>query len=140
MKIGLSSYTWPWAVGRDGYDPKAPLDTAALLKKTIGYGISILQIADIPSLHRMSDAEQEKIALLADENQITLEVGTRGIYPEHLMRYLEIARRLKSCIVRSITQKIDDEAALWIREVLPEYEKAGVSIALENHDEHGTCE
>ena len=121
MKIGLSSYTWPWAVGRDGYDPKAPLDTAALLKKTRGYGISILQIADNPSLHRMSDAQQEKIALLADENQITLEVGTRGIYPEHLMRYLEIAKRLKSCIVRSITQKIDDEAALWIREVLPEY-------------------
>jgi sugar phosphate isomerase/epimerase len=88
----------------------------------------------------MSDTEQKMIALLADENQITFEVGTRGIDPEHLMRYLEIAKRLKSIIVRSITQRIDDEAALWIREVLPEYEKAGVSIALENHDEHGTRE
>ncbi len=140
MKIGLSSYTWPWAVGRKDYKPKNPLDAVALLQKTKRYNISVLQIADNPSLHRMSRAEIEQVARQADESQITLEVGTRGIRPEHLIRYLEIAKHLKSNIVRSITHRLDTEAFSWIRAVLPEYEKAGVSIALENHDEHTTSD
>jgi sugar phosphate isomerase/epimerase len=140
MKIGLSSYTWPWAVGRKGYNPKNPLDAVALLHKTKRYTVSVLQIADNPSLHRMSKAEIERIARQADDSQITIEVGTRGIEPEHLIRYLEIAEHLKSSIVRSITNRLDTEAVSWIRAVLPEYQKAGVSIALENHDEHTTGE
>jgi sugar phosphate isomerase/epimerase len=140
MRIGLSSYTWPWAVGREGHIPEKPLDTAALLEKTKKYDISVLQIADNPCLHKMSDAELRMIALLADEYRISLEVGTRGIDPEHLMRYLEIAKLFNSKIVRSMTRSIGEEDFARIREVLPEYEKNDVSIALENHDEHSSGE
>jgi len=138
MKIGLSSYTWPWAVGREGHEPENPLDTLALLEKTKGYGISVLQIADNPALHLMTENELEEIKRTADSNKITIEVGTRGIEPSHLMKYLNIAKKLHSSIVRSITHKVDHDAVSYIREVLPEYEKAGVSLALENHDEHRT--
>ncbi len=140
MKIGLSSYTWPWAVGREGYAHDNPLDVVSMLEKTKKYDISVLQIADNPCLHRMSDAELKRIARLADDYRITLEIGTRGIEPEHLMRYLEIAKLFKSSIVRSLTRRIDDEEAARILEVLPEFEKEGVSIALENHDEHSSGE
>jgi sugar phosphate isomerase/epimerase len=140
MEIGLSSYTWPWAVGREGHEPENPLDALALLEKTKSYGISVLQIADVPALHLMDEEELEEIVRTAGSYGIALEVGTRGIEPAHLMRYLDIARRLHSGIVRSITHEVDDGAVARIREVLPEYEKAGVSIALENHDEHCTDE
>ncbi len=35
---------------------------------------------------------------------------------------------------------LDKEAAAWMKEVLSEYQKEGISIALENHDEHQTAE
>ena len=140
MEIGLSSYTWPWAVGREGHEPENPLNTLGLLKKTKGYSISVLQIADNPALHLMSDDEIKAIKQAANLYDIILEVGTRGIEPAHLLRYLEIAKKLDSSIVRSITHDVDYEAVSHIREVLPEYEKSGISLALENHDEHRTGE
>ena len=140
MKIGLSSYTWPWAVGREGHKPAKPLDALGLLERTKGYGVSVLQIADNPGLHLMQEDELDRISKTASTYGITLEVGTRGIEPSHLMRYLDIARKLNSSIVRSITHRVDDGAVSNIREVLPAYEKAGVNIALENHDEHRTDE
>jgi sugar phosphate isomerase/epimerase len=140
MKIGLSSYTWPWAVGRAGHVPDNPLDVRGMLEKTKGYGIDVLQIADNPALHLLPGEELESIARTAGEYGITLEVGTRGIEPSHLMRYLGIAKTLGSALVRSITRAIGADALSMIREVLPEYREAGVSIALENHDEHGTGE
>lgn len=135
MKIGVSSYTWPWAVGRKGHEPPRPLDVMGLLERTRDYGVSVLQIADNPSLHLMQEDELNKISQTASSYGITLELGTRGIEPSHLMRYLDIAKKLNSIIVRSITYKVDDEAVSNIREVLHAYEKAGVFIAIENHDE-----
>jgi len=140
MKIGLSSYTWPWAVGREGHTPEKPLDALGLLEKTKSYGVSVLQIADNPGLHLMQEDELDRISKTSSTYGITLEVGTRGIEHSHLMRYLDIARKLNSSIVRSITHRVDDGAVSNIREVLPAYEKAGVNIALENHDEHRTDE
>jgi sugar phosphate isomerase/epimerase len=140
MKLGLSNYTWPWAVGREGFPPEHPLDVPELLARTSRYGVSILQIADIPALHRMNDEQLEAIARAAELSGITLEIGTRGIEQEHLFGYLDIAERLESKIVRTIAERLDDETVTRLRSVLPSYEKAGVCIALENHDEHGTHE
>jgi len=140
MKVGLSSYTWPWAIGIKGYEPKNPVDSIALLKKAKSYNVSVLQIADTPSLHDMNNEELERISSVAQRYDITLETGTRGIEPDHLLKYLEIAEKLGSKIVRTLTHRLDYEAASWIKEVLPEYEDAGISIALENHDEYRTSE
>lgn len=140
MEIGLSSYTWPWAVGREGHDPEHPLAITEILEKVRDHGVSVLQLADKPHLHLMEDEALELIARKAEKYGIILEVGTRGLEPSHLMRYLEIAGILKSSILRTITHRIDDEAESFIREVLPEYENGGVAIALENHDEHSSSE
>jgi len=140
MKIGVSSYTWPWAVGRKGYPPEKPLDVFGLIEKTKNYNLSVLQIADAPHLHLMERSTLEQVSKSANEYGIVLEVGTRGIDPDHLRTYLEIAKMLGSILVRTITMSLDDEAAAKIKSVLPAYEEAGVSIALENHDEHSTRE
>jgi sugar phosphate isomerase/epimerase len=138
MKIGASSYTWPWAVGREGYPPEKPIDAFGLLEKTRHHDLSVLQLADIPHLHKMKQSELEAISQIAVSNDIALETGTRGIDPDHLMTYLSIARTLGSTLVRTITQSLDDEAASRLKGVLPAYEEAGVYIALENHDEYST--
>jgi sugar phosphate isomerase/epimerase len=140
METGLSSYTWPWAVGREGYQPKHALNALDLVEKALKYGVSVLQLADAPHLHLMSCNELERLARKAEKHALTLEVGTRGIDPDHLLRYLDIAKQLKSRIVRTITLQIDEKAEAQIREVLPAFETANVAIALENHDEHSSKE
>jgi len=140
MKIGVSSYTWPWAVGREAYPPEKPLDAFGLLEKTKRYGLPVLQFADTPHLHQMKQGQLEKISQTAKSNGITLEIGTRGIEPDHLSTYLAIAKTLGSNIVRTITKSLDNEAMGRLKSVLPAYEEAGVSIVLENHDEHSTRE
>ncbi len=138
MKIGVSSYTWPWAVGREGYPPEKPIDAFGLLEKTRRCGLSVLQLADAPHLHKMKQSELEIISQTAKSNDITLETGTRGIDPGHLMTYLSVAKKLGSKLVRTITKSLDDGAASRLKGILPAYEEAGVYIALENHDEHST--
>ena len=63
MKIGVSSYTWSWAVGVKGYEPKNPVKVMELLEMTKNHGISVLQIIDNICLHTMSDKELQKTLL-----------------------------------------------------------------------------
>jgi len=140
MKIGVSSYTWTWAVGIEGHMPEKPLDCFDLVEKAKAHDVGVLQIADNPSLHMMGADEVDRLARTAKKEGIELEVGTRGIEPDHLMTYLDIARRTGSKIVRTITRRIDADAVSWIKEVLPDFEREGVAIALENHDEHGSAD
>jgi sugar phosphate isomerase/epimerase len=138
MQLGVSNYTWTWAVGIKGRIPAKPLDAFGLLDKAKELKVSVLQIADNPALHELSQATLEQISAKARDYGITLEVGTRGIQPEHLFNYLEIAKTLGSKFVRTITHEVDDQALAQINEVLPHYEAADVAIAFENHDEHKT--
>jgi sugar phosphate isomerase/epimerase len=140
MKVGVSSYTWTWAVGIKGYEPEKPMDSFDLLEKAKHNGIRVLQLADNIGLDKMTEDTLHNISRVAQNYDITIEVGTRGIKPEKLLKYLDIAKKLGSKIVRSITHRFDREAVSWIKDVLPLYEEAGISIALENHDEHSTGE
>ena len=139
MKLGVSSYTWTWAVGRKGYEPEKPIDSFDLLEKTKNNNIKVLQLADNISLHTMTAIGLKNISDAAQNYGISIEVGTRGIEPEKLLKYLNIAKKLKSIIVRTITHRLDREVVSWIKEVLPLYEEAGIAIALENHDKHSTA-
>ena len=140
MKIGVSSYTWAWGVGIKGFEPARPLGVLELVEKAKQNGVYLLQIADTPGLHDMDEDALDELVKKADMHGIELEAGTRGIEPAHLLRYLEIAKKIHSKIVRTITHRLDREAEAWMKEVLSEYKKEGVSIALENHDEHKTAE
>lgn len=140
MHLGVSSYTWTWAVGIQGYEPGNPVDALGLLEKAKSNNVNVLQIADNPALHEIQKEELQKIAERADEYGITLETGTRGIDPEHLMKYFDIAKLLKSNIVRTITHEVGADAVARIKDVLPDFESSGIFLALENHDEHTTHE
>lgn len=136
MKIGLSSYTWSWAVGVKGYEPEKPIGIMDLFEMTKSRGIPVLQIIHNINLHEMSEEEVAKVSSAADDYGIEIEVGTWGIEPEHLLRYLELAKKMRAKLVRSVTESWDEKAETNIKEVLPQYEEAGVSLALENVDEH----
>ena len=145
-RLGISSWTYPWAIGVPGYPaPQQPMSACDLIRKTAQLGVNVLQIADNLPLHKMTDAEIDEVSRVAADSQITLEVGTRGVEPNHLLHYLEIAEKLDARIVRTLTHTVDskpgvDQILQWLLEVLPSFEKAGVVIALENYEVHSARE
>lgn len=140
LQLGIGSYTLAWSVGVPGYPaPAAPLDAVGLIRIAEANGIAVVQIADNLPLHRMEEAEWERIASAGRTCGIALEIGTRGTDPGHLLRYLGIAERLRSAIVRTLITTDDmAQAERDLAAVLPRFAAAGIVLAVENHGLH-TC-
>ena len=141
VKIGLSTYTYTWAVGVPGFPaPEKKLTPEGLLKKARDYGIGVVQLCDNIPLHKMKLEELNAISKMAAEMGIELEIGTRGVEPDHLWKYLEIARNLNASLLRTMINPVNNviplvsETVSYLKEVLPQFENAGVSIAIENYE------
>jgi sugar phosphate isomerase/epimerase len=146
MKLGIASWTVPWAIGMPGYPkPPAPLTPTGLLDKAKALGVSIVQIADNMPLDQLRDAQLDELRSAAQSRDLTIEAGTRGVEPAHLRRYLDICVRLDARILRTLSHTSTskptiEQVAAWMRDVLPDFERAGVAIALENNEAHTVSE
>jgi sugar phosphate isomerase/epimerase len=140
MRLGISSYTYVWSVGVPGYpQPREPLTALGLVRRAAELGVHVLQIADNLPLDELSESSLDQLQKAADDLGVALEVGTAGIEPEPLRKYLRLAVRLGSPVLRTIldTEQIQpspDEAVRAMRGVLPDFASAGVTLAIENHD------
>lgn len=135
--IGLSTYAyfWQWSD-----QVPEPLSLTGMLADTAAQGVELFQICDYPPLESMTGAELDEVRDEARRLGVRLELGTRGLRPEHLRRYLELAGRLDASLVRSMLYSADSrptpgEAEAYLREVVPEYAAAGVTIALETYEQ-----
>ena len=140
MELGISSYTYVWSAGVEGYPaPPNPLTCESLIRHAVRLGVTVVQIADNLPLDRLPDARLDALARHARDCGIRIEPGTRGIQPEILRPYLEIARRFGSPILRTLLdgpshQPSEEEAGGLLRQIAPEFRGAGVKLAIENHD------
>ena len=139
MRLGVGSYTYTWAAGVPGSLPKRPMTCVDLLDKAASLGVHVAQFCDNLPLIELSLTEIDKFEKKAHELGIEVEVGTRGIAPENLRAHLSLAKRLKSSIVRVVVDKGDhkpseDEVVALVREVIRDYERAEICLAIENHD------
>ena len=138
MRLGISSYTYVWSVGLPGYpQPSNPLTVSQLLEQAAELGVGLVQIADNLPLHRLAPADLQ--TLTRERANVDIEVGTRGLRPDHLQTYLELACRLRSPILRVVTDSAEftpseDEVVKILRSVMPDFERADVILAIENHD------
>lgn len=139
MRLGISSYTYTWAIGVPGHSPVDPVDAIGLLHKAAQLGVGLVQFADNLPLDRLSWTELDRFQQAASEIGVSIEVGTRGVAPDHLRVYLALAERFRSPIVRVVVDTADHhpserEIVASLRAVMPDYERAGVCLAIENHD------
>lgn len=139
MRLGISSYTFSWAVGVPGREPPRPLTPLGLLDRAAALGVRLVQVIDNMPLFGLPDPELDAFRRRAEDLGIEIEIGTSGIRPDHLAAFLKLARRLGAKLVRVLTDTADDrpsvsEMEALLRESLPEFERAGVRIAVENHD------
>lgn len=142
MKLGIGSYTFTWAIGVPGRlieDDSPAMDVFGLLDRAIKLGVDVVQVADNLPLHALTEIQLRAFGRRADEAGVAIEVGTRGVGRDHLLRYLELAVRLRSPILRIVVDTDThrpsvDDAVRAISDVTPEFEHADVRIAIENHD------
>jgi len=139
MRLGIGSYAMAWSIGVPGHAPPRPMTAFDLLEAADELGAGVVQICDNLPLDRLSDEELDRLARQATERGIQIEVGTRGIRPEHLRRYLKLAVRLQSPILRVVVDTTDhhpspDEIVATVDPMLHEFSDAGVCLAIENHD------
>ncbi|MBC7724953.1 MAG: sugar phosphate isomerase/epimerase [Burkholderiaceae bacterium] len=111
-----------------------------MLRRTRELGVDLFQVCDYAPLASFPDARLRDIRSLAGDLGVALELGTRGIRPAHLDAQLRTAGLLGATLVRSMTATADDkptlcEADVALREALPAWEAAGVTLALETYEQ-----
>lgn len=139
MKLGIGTYAYAWAIGVPNYPPIQPMRVLDFVRCCAEQGVKLVQIADNLPLDNLSAAEFDTLVAEAQRLGIAIEVGTRGIQPDHLRKYLQIAKRCQSPILRVVVDTYDhqpepDEIVSILRGVMPEFGQAGVTLAVENHD------
>lgn len=140
MRLGISSYSYVWSVGVPGYpQPEQPMTPWQLLQEAHRLEVRVVQIADNLPLNGFSPAELERLLAEARRLHIDLELGTCGASPEHLRHCLHLAVQLHSPLLRVVLDTDEhhptaDEALEALRCVAPDFERAGVCLAVENHD------
>jgi sugar phosphate isomerase/epimerase len=139
VRLGLSSYTYTWAVGVAGHPPGRPVTAADLVRRAAAAGLSCVQVADNLPLDALGDGERRALRTLAAETAVAIEVGARGLTPDRLALYLDLAVFFHSPILRFVIdgpglEPPIDEVVGVIVAALPRLRAAGVRLALENHD------
>lgn len=137
MILGLSSYTFGWAVGVSGHPPARPLDEHGLLDKCREHDVKLLQIGDNLPLHTFDETRLDRLAARAASEGVQLEVGARRLTLERVAEYAAVARRLDAKLIRFV---IDDAAyhptpeavSIVLRQSAPLL--AGLKLGIENHD------
>ena len=135
--IGLGTYSFFW---QHWAENPARIDVHEALRRTRALDVDLFQICDYAPLDSMSDAELAAVRATATELGITLEVGTKGVAPENLARYLEIAVALDAGLIRSMLYSPDSRPSLgeaegYLRHAMVGYDAAGVTLALETYEQ-----
>lgn len=137
MKLGISTYTYMWSIGFEGARPSRPLTALDLLERARSLGVQVVQIGPNLPLDRLPGAELERIVRQAQEWNIELELGMRGLEPEHVARQARLSRRIGSTLLRTVPEiggetPRADELVRVIRQCLPTLEVNHVQLGVEN--------
>ena len=139
MQLGISSYTYTWAVGVPGSVLSSPLSAHGLIDKAAAAGLKLVQIADNLPLEELTDHELADLYNYSQINGVAIEMGSRGLTIEHTMRCLAAAEKLHSPILRMVIDKSGYEPDLLniidtIKRLVPEFKSREIKLAIENHD------
>jgi sugar phosphate isomerase/epimerase len=140
--IGLGTYAFFWQ--HSDLVPE-PLSLIGAFEATRELGVDLFQICDYAPLEQMDDAQLTDAAAAARDLGLTVELGTKGIEPERLARFLDLAAVFDARLVRSMLYSPENRPTMtqaedWLRAALPAYEASGVDLALETYEQVATAE
>jgi sugar phosphate isomerase/epimerase len=136
-----------WSIGFKGPNPAfpdsearpdKPLTAVGLLEKAHAFGLNLVQTGPNLPVDKLPEAEFETFSQTAKEWGIELELGTRGLDYDHLVKQIAVARRMGAKLIRTLPEiagKYATDAKLIppvVRQILPVLEREGVRLAIEN--------
>jgi sugar phosphate isomerase/epimerase len=137
MLLGISSFTYGWAIAGEKNAP--PLSEQELVALAKNFGLKCLQVGDNLPLHTLSAERLSKLKASVGQQDVRLEVGARRLTEEHLQRYIEITAYLQSPLLRFVIDGVDyepDEETIIsiLKNALVELKKHNITLGIENHD------
>jgi len=138
MKLGISSYTYPWAIGFPGAIPSNPLTPLQLLKKARDLGLGLVQFGPNMPLDKLRERQLDEVIDRASSWDIDLEMGTLGIEPEGLRKQLRFAKRIGAILLKTTLGSPDGtiptrvEIQNSLRSVLDELAGGEIRLAIDN--------
>lgn len=141
MRLGISSYTFTWGIGIEGFEtPPNPLSVFELLEKAKELEVEVLQICDNIPLRQLDEDTVKRLAIKSKEYGIALEFGTRGLDEDIIFQYIEICRYCRANILRTIligSEFYDlDTTVERLKKFIPLLKQYGIVMVLENHSTH----
>ncbi|MGP2439573.1 sugar phosphate isomerase/epimerase family protein [Streptomyces sp. JW3] len=140
MAYGISTYAYFWRISARA---PHPMTLTEMLADTARLGGRVFQICDYAPVESLDAAQLADVRATARDLGIELELGTRGVRPGHLAKYLDLAGELGVTFVRSMLNTADhrpapDEAVALLKETVPAYAAAGVTLGLETYEQVAT--
>lgn len=138
--IGLGSYAFFW---QRSDRVSTPLTLVGAFEATRALDIELFQICDYEPLLTMTGPELTDAAAAARDLGVTIELGTKGVEPKHLAKFLALAAVFDATLVRTMvwsqaSRPTLAEAEQWLHATLPTYAAAGVTLALETYEQLAT--
>ena len=138
MKLGISSYTFPWAIGLPDATPSQPFTPLQLLEKARELGVGIVQFGPNISLDKLPDNELRDVVKRANSWKIDLELGTVGVDPGHLRGQIQFAKRIGAILLKTTPERTDGriptrpEISHCLRAIIGDLAEAKIGLAIDN--------
>jgi 3-oxoisoapionate decarboxylase len=138
MKLGIGSYTYPWAIGLPGAQPSEPLKPIDLMEKARELGVGIVQFGPNMPLDKLPEKELREVVKRADSWKIDLELGMVGFDLDRLRFHIQFARRIGAILLKTTPERPDGtipprmEIAHALRGIVDELAQAEIGLALDN--------
>ena len=147
LKLGVNTYTYMWSLGFRGPNPafpdrearpEKPLTALGLLENAHALGLSLVQTGPNFPVEKLPAAEFETFIETAQELGIELELGTRGLDYDHLVKQVAVAKRMGAKLIRTVPDVAGNYAAdakqipAALRQLVPVLEREGMRLAIEN--------
>jgi hypothetical protein len=131
LKLGIGSYTYPYLVA------SRQMDHFELLETGLKLGAETIQYCENLSLADLAECDLAELLSAAAQNEIGIEVGTRGLDKQELTNTACLARRVGAGFFRLVVHDLASDVARedvgeTLGKLLGGFE--GVVVAIENHD------
>jgi sugar phosphate isomerase/epimerase len=137
MKLGISTYTFAWAIGFPGAVPPRPVTAMQLLEMAQELGVGMVQFGPNLSLDQLSEKDQRAIMKRANDWKIDLELATRGLETQHLRQQIEFAKRMGAILLTTTISSHGKvparlEMASQLRAVTDDLARGEIRLAIDN--------
>ena len=132
MEIGLSSYSYRWAILSKSMDLRGFLD------RSLSMDLSCVQICENLPFHLIRPTERMAIR---DEyaSRLRIETGFRGHDPKQLRKALQATAELGGTMMRLVVEELNEDeldigtAIADLESIIPLLDELQIDLALENH-------